>query len=306
MRDGRAGPPKPRRLPASRSGPAAPRSAHWTARGWSRSRRSCRRRARRHRVRCRRSRASARSPSRASACSSACGRRGSASHKTPIFQGRATPRHCGVKECIERIAGGASGREHLLDLGRDRVAIRRPEQAAAAFDLGGVDSRVAGNDRAVGNAHHERRIVGAPIGVDQQARKGRQHGRRVRAGSRDAASARPRRYRRRYGAPEFRAADRARHSRAERRCEAWSQMTRTPASSAPSICSTGLKASCALAISSARRGSIGPPCRWVAARIWTARAAAPAVIASEAKSIQPSGEHAARSLGRGPSCKPCG
>src|SRR5580704_12178496 len=45
-------------------------------------------------------------------------------------------------------------------------------------------------------------------------------------------------------------------------------MTRTPASSDPSTCSTGVKASCALAISSARRGSIGPPCRWVAARIW--------------------------------------
>ncbi len=70
-------------------------------------------------------------------------------------------------------------RRHRLDRLGDRVAIGRPVERAPARDLRRVDPRVAGHDRPVGQAHHQRRIVGAAVGIDQQAREGRQHRRRA-------------------------------------------------------------------------------------------------------------------------------
>ena len=39
----------------------------------------------------------------------------------------------------------------------------------------GVDCRIAGNHGTVGQAHDQRRVVLAAIGIDQQPREGRQH-----------------------------------------------------------------------------------------------------------------------------------
>ena len=193
----------------------APRSARWTARGWSRSRRSCRRRARRHRVRCRRSRRR-RGPLARQRLQQPMRQARIASHSTPIFQRRAAPRHDGVKECMETNRRRRSGRKHLLDLGRDRVAIGRPERRArrsiSAASICALPGTIAPSEMrmtSVGSSAPQFGSISRREKVESTA------GAFSRAAR--AASARRRRYRRRYGAPEFRAADRARHNRAERR-----------------------------------------------------------------------------------------
>ena len=75
-----------------------------------------------------------------------------------------------------------AGREHRIDRRRDLLPVRRPEARAAAGDLPCIGVGVARHDRAVGKAHDQRRIVQAPIRVDDQARKGRQHGWRAKFG----------------------------------------------------------------------------------------------------------------------------
>ncbi len=74
------------------------------------------------------------------------------------------------------------GREHRIDRRRDLVSVRRPEARAAAGDLSRIGVSVARHDRAVGEAHDQSRIVQAAIRVDDQARIGRQHGRRAELG----------------------------------------------------------------------------------------------------------------------------
>ena len=72
-----------------------------------------------------------------------------------------------------------AGRHHRFDRRIYLFAIRRPESRAAAGDLGGVDIGVAGHDGAVRVAHDQRRIMKAPIRVDDEARIGGEHGRRA-------------------------------------------------------------------------------------------------------------------------------
>ena len=69
-------------------------------------------------------------------------------------------------------AGGTHARRRGIDFG----AIGRPVVALAARNLCLVDVRIAGDDGAVRDAHHQRRVVAAAIGVDQQARIGCQQG----------------------------------------------------------------------------------------------------------------------------------
>ena len=72
-----------------------------------------------------------------------------------------------------------AGRHHRIDRRRDLLPIRRPESCATAGDLGCVDVGVARHDRTVGVAHDQRRIVQAPVRIDDQTRIGRQNGRRA-------------------------------------------------------------------------------------------------------------------------------
>ena len=167
----RAAPTDPPRLGAPRCvaiNPGALRSARWKVRARVATSSIVRPPGRRHRARCRRSRA-AESASRE--------RR----EQRPRRPGVVVPENADLpgpgnpapnrRERMYRKNGGRRVLgQHRLDLGLDRAAIGRPVQPPAALDLVGVDPRVARHDRAVGNSHDQRRVVGAAIGVDQQSR----------------------------------------------------------------------------------------------------------------------------------------
>ena len=87
-----------------------------------------------------------------------------------------------VNEWIETMAGGspvASIASTVAAISSRYGAQKRALRRAISARIG---AGVARHDRAVGKAHDEGRIVQAPIGVDDQARKGRQHGRRAELG----------------------------------------------------------------------------------------------------------------------------
>ncbi len=92
------------------------------------------------------------------------------------------PAHDGGERMDRDDGRRLAGREHRIDRRRDLLPVRRPEARAPASDLRRIGAGVSRHDRAVGKAHDESRIVQAPIGVDDQARKGRQHGRRAELG----------------------------------------------------------------------------------------------------------------------------
>ena len=153
----------------------------------------------------------------------------------PTFHGRAAPRQSGVKEWIERIAGGSPLAQHRFDRRCDRLAIGRPVAARGG-------ARSPPRRPAHCPARSRRRKCASP-GSDRRrrgwdrsaaARRSRAPPAR-RAGRRAGGSARPRRCHRRCGAPAPRAAGRDRHIRAASALAAWSQITSAPASSAPSI-----------------------------------------------------------------------
>jgi hypothetical protein len=67
----------------------------------------------------------------------------------------------------------------LLDQAVDAQVVGLVVLPHTAVALGGVYVAVAGNDRTVGDAHNERRIVEPAVGIDQQAREARADGRRA-------------------------------------------------------------------------------------------------------------------------------
>ena len=74
------------------------------------------------------------------------------------------------------------GREHRIDRRRDLVSVRRPEARAAAVISRSSASALPGTIAPSERAHDQGRIVQAAIRVDDQARIGRQHGRRAERG----------------------------------------------------------------------------------------------------------------------------
>ena len=95
-------------------------------------------------------------------------KRSSASHRMPTCQGRGQPRQIGVKLWIVTMAGGQPAARARVDRGRDRGIVGIVEALDPPLDLGLVRPRVAGHHRAVGEAHHEGRVVPAPVGVDDE------------------------------------------------------------------------------------------------------------------------------------------
>ena len=80
-----------------------------------------------------------------------------------------------VKEWIDSSMGGTPAGQAPVDDGVDGAVIGRVIEADAPLALGVVEVAVAGDDGAVGQAHDERGVVGAAVGVDQQPRVARQH-----------------------------------------------------------------------------------------------------------------------------------
>ncbi|CAD5250808.1 hypothetical protein BOSE21B_10830 [Bosea sp. 21B] len=70
-----------------------------------------------------------------------------------------------------------AGSDRRLDRGVDRGVIGRVIARDPFGDPGFVDPGIARHDRAVGDPHHQSRIVAAAIGIDQQAREIAEHGR---------------------------------------------------------------------------------------------------------------------------------
>ena len=105
-----------------------------------------------------------------------------------------------------------AARQHRFDRRRNRRPVGRPIAAAAALDFLRVDSRVAGHEVAVGDPHHQRRVV-ARRGWRRSAAANRSKAPPARRAARPAgARARRRRCRKRCGARAPRAAGRGRRN----------------------------------------------------------------------------------------------
>ena len=72
-----------------------------------------------------------------------------------------------------------TGGDALLDQAVDAQVVGLVEMPHAPIALLFVDVAVARHDRAVGDAHDERRVVEPAIGIDQQPRETRRDGRRT-------------------------------------------------------------------------------------------------------------------------------
>ena len=109
-----------------------------------------------------------RSGSAISASISGFGIRPSRSHRSADLPGTRERAHDGRERMDRDERRRLAGRHHRIDRRRDLLPIRRPESRATAGDLGGVDVGVARHDRAVGVAHDQRRIIQAPVRIDEQ------------------------------------------------------------------------------------------------------------------------------------------
>ena len=69
-----------------------------------------------------------------------------------------------------------AGRERRLDRGVDGRVIGRVIAHDPLGDAGFVDAGIARHDRAIGDPHHQGRVVPAAIGIDQQTREIAEHG----------------------------------------------------------------------------------------------------------------------------------
>ena len=76
---------------------------------------------------------------------------------------------------IETTAGGGPWLSMEFDHRGDRGAVGLPIMRVAIFDLFGANSCVSGDYIAVREPHDECWIVGAAIGIDEEARKPRQN-----------------------------------------------------------------------------------------------------------------------------------
>src|SRR6202023_2992793 len=86
------------------------------------------------------------------------------------------PRFPGWCECVDRHNGRRRAlAQHGIDHRGDRGAVGVSIMRAAIFDLFGADSCVSGDYIAVRKPHDECWIVGAAIGIDEEARKPRQN-----------------------------------------------------------------------------------------------------------------------------------
>ena len=159
---------------------------------------ACRPRGRRHRARCRRPARSA--PPRKPCDQRPCAMRGSASHRSPISQGRGTPLQAGVNEWIDRMAGGLPVGDHL----RRSARLRSPGRAARSGRCAGRPRR---RRRWRCRARWRRRRAASPASGRPRRDWGRSAGARSasarparRTAPPAAASPPPRRCRRRCGA----------------------------------------------------------------------------------------------------------
>ena len=84
-----------------------------------------------------------------------------------------------MKLWIDNSTGGTPAATQLLDQAIDAQVIGFVVLPHAPLALGAVEMTVARHHRAVGDAHDERRIVEAAIGIDQQTREARENGGRV-------------------------------------------------------------------------------------------------------------------------------
>jgi len=161
MPDEPDGPPRPLRLPASRSDPDALRSMHWIARGWWRSHRSCRRRGHRRKVRLSPISALGEVPlARQRMQQPLRQARIGVPQYARTFPGRATPRQLGVKEVHGENRRRGSGPSICSTLARSvRIG---PRTSGAGARSRRRRSGLAGHHRAVGDAHHQGRIVPRP------------------------------------------------------------------------------------------------------------------------------------------------
>ena len=100
----------------------------------------------------------------------------------PACQGREQPLKQGVKEWISEQQGRQAAPKDRFDHLCAGAAIGPPVGFDSPGDFVGADAGVAGNERAVRDAHDEGGVVLAAIGVDEQA--GEQRQRRRGAGQR--------------------------------------------------------------------------------------------------------------------------
>ena len=99
----------------------------------------------------------------------------------PRATGAARPRQTGVKLCIEKIAGDVAGGDARARSPRRSRRDRARESERCAAPAPRHRRGVARHRRAVGEAHDQRRIVLAAVGVDEEARERREHRRRAKA-----------------------------------------------------------------------------------------------------------------------------
>ena len=94
--------------------------------------------------------------------------RPSRSHRSPIFHGRGERAHDGRERMDRDERRRLAGRHHCIDRRRDLLPIGRARIARCGGRSRRRRCTRCRHDRAVGIAHDQRRIVQAPVRIDEQ------------------------------------------------------------------------------------------------------------------------------------------